>query len=179
MKLTPLGKMIIVVALLVAAFFSVRRFAPGLKTWALGKKGGEAHTETVDKGDFDALGNAPADPERGKGSEGVAPASGLGGSGKLDRPLVVGINTWAGHAPGIVANGGLDPSPAVDLQEEVRPRRRVRPPRGPGRQARRLHQGRHRHHVGHRRLLRREASSLAEQNIQAKSIIQAGLEPRR
>lgn len=30
MKLTPLGKVIIVVALLVAAFFSVRRFAPGL-----------------------------------------------------------------------------------------------------------------------------------------------------
>jgi len=30
MKLTPLGKAIIVVALLVAAFFSVRRFAPGL-----------------------------------------------------------------------------------------------------------------------------------------------------
>jgi outer membrane protein OmpA-like peptidoglycan-associated protein len=30
MKLTPLGKGIIVVALLVAAFFSVRRFAPGL-----------------------------------------------------------------------------------------------------------------------------------------------------
>ncbi len=29
MKLTPLGKAIIVVALLVAAFFSVRRFAPG------------------------------------------------------------------------------------------------------------------------------------------------------
>jgi len=30
MKLTPLGKVIIVVALLVAAFFSVRRFAPGV-----------------------------------------------------------------------------------------------------------------------------------------------------
>ncbi|HYN22288.1 MAG TPA: OmpA family protein [Thermoanaerobaculia bacterium] len=30
MKLTPFGKLIIVVALLVAAFFSIRRFAPGL-----------------------------------------------------------------------------------------------------------------------------------------------------
>jgi OOP family OmpA-OmpF porin len=30
MKLTPFGKLIVVVALLVAAFFSVRRFAPGL-----------------------------------------------------------------------------------------------------------------------------------------------------
>jgi len=111
MKLTPLGKALIVVALLVAAFFSVRRFAPGLKTWATGDKGSssEAKSETVDKGDFDALGNAPPDPERGKGSEGVSPASNLGG-GKLDRPLVVAINTWAGHAPGIVFNNGLDPN---------------------------------------------------------------------
>ena len=30
MKLTPLGKVIIVLALLVTAFFSVKRFAPGL-----------------------------------------------------------------------------------------------------------------------------------------------------
>ena len=33
-------------------------------------------------------------------------------TGKLSRPLVVAINTWAGHAPGIVFNGGLDPGPA-------------------------------------------------------------------
>jgi NitT/TauT family transport system substrate-binding protein len=113
MKLTPLGKAIIVVALLVAAFFAVRRFAPDLKIWATGDKGGRtaAKTETVDKGDFDALGNAPTDPERGKGSEGVSPVTNLGGGGKLDRPLVVAINTWAGHAPGIVFNGGMDPNP--------------------------------------------------------------------
>jgi NitT/TauT family transport system substrate-binding protein len=30
----------------------------------------------------------------------------------LSRPLVVAINTWAGHAPGIVFNGGLDPNPS-------------------------------------------------------------------
>ena len=42
-----------------------------------------------------------------RASTGVASAA-LGGGGKLGRPLVVGINTWAGHAPGIVANGGLD-----------------------------------------------------------------------
>ncbi|HEX9940416.1 MAG TPA: phosphate ABC transporter substrate-binding/OmpA family protein [Thermoanaerobaculia bacterium] len=111
MKLTPLGKVIIVLALLVAAFFAIRRFAPGLKTWATREKGASARTETVEKDDFDALRNAPADPERGKGSEGVSPASNLGGSGKLDRPLVVAINTWAGHAPGIVFNNGLDPNP--------------------------------------------------------------------
>ncbi|HSS77241.1 MAG TPA: hypothetical protein VLV54_10905, partial [Thermoanaerobaculia bacterium] len=34
MKVTPLGKAIIVLALLVAAFFSVRRFAPDLKRLA-------------------------------------------------------------------------------------------------------------------------------------------------
>ena len=27
--------------------------------------------------------------------------------GRLARKLIVGINTWAGHAPGIVANRGL------------------------------------------------------------------------
>jgi len=117
MKLTPLGKAIIVVALLVAAFFSVKRFAPDLKSWALGKKGKEAKTEAVEKGDFDALGNAPADPERGKGSEGVASGN-LGGSGKLDRPLVVAINTWAGHAPGIVFNNGLDPNAGSSYQRK-------------------------------------------------------------
>lgn len=114
MKLTPLGKVIIVLALLVAAFFAVRRFAPDLKIWAVGDKdgpGAEARNEAVDKDDFSALGDAPADPERGKGSEGVAAGNGLGGSGKLDRPLVVAINTWAGHAPGIVFNNGLDPNP--------------------------------------------------------------------
>jgi outer membrane protein OmpA-like peptidoglycan-associated protein/ABC-type amino acid transport substrate-binding protein len=111
MKLTPLGKIIIVMALIAAAFFSVRRFAPGLKHWAIGGKGGSgAKAETVNKDDFDALKNAPADPERGTGSEGVTPASNLGGSGKLDRPLVVAINTWAGHSPGIVFNNGLDPN---------------------------------------------------------------------
>lgn len=109
MKLTPLGKIIILVALLVAAFFAVRRFGPDLKSWAVGDKA-DARAETVDKGDFDALGDAPPDPERGTGSEGVAPAGSLGGSGKLDRPLVVAINTWAGHAPGIVFNNGLDPN---------------------------------------------------------------------
>jgi len=112
MKLTPLGKVIVVLALLVAAFFAVRRFAPGLKNWASDKAGvgSAAKNEGVDKDDFKNLGNAPADPERGKGSEGVTPASNLGGSGKLGRPLVVAINTWAGHSPGIVFNNGMDPN---------------------------------------------------------------------
>ncbi len=59
--------------------------------------------------DFDALKNAPADPGRNAGSTGVSPVS-LSTTGKLDRPLVVAINTWAGHAPGVVFNNGLDPN---------------------------------------------------------------------
>lgn len=109
MKLTPFGKLVVVLALLIAAFFAIRRFLPDLKSWATGDKG-EVRTETVDKDDFNALGDAPADPEHGRGSEGVTPASNIGG-GKLDRPLVVAINTWAGHAPGIVFNNGMDPNP--------------------------------------------------------------------
>ncbi|MBL8950838.1 MAG: OmpA family protein, partial [Myxococcaceae bacterium] len=38
--------------------------------------------------------------------------------GKLDRPLVVAINTWAGHAPGIVANGGLEPGSAASVYKK-------------------------------------------------------------
>ncbi len=60
------------------------------------------------KDDFDNLKGAPDDPGRGVGSTGVSTAA--VGAGKLDRPLVVGINTWAGHAPGIVYNGGMEPS---------------------------------------------------------------------
>src|SRR4051794_10002980 len=121
MKLTPLGKVIVVVALLVAAFFAVRRFLPDLKIWATGKKGDAgtaARNETVDKNDFNALGNAPPDPERGKGSEGVTPAASLGNGGKLDRPLVVAINTWAGHSPGIVFNNGMDPNPGSSYKKK-------------------------------------------------------------
>ncbi|MFL6262834.1 MAG: phosphate ABC transporter substrate-binding/OmpA family protein [Thermoanaerobaculia bacterium] len=121
MKLTPLGKVIVVLALLVAAFFAVRRFAPGLKTWAVGKKGDSgtmAKNEAVDKNDFNALGNAPPDPERGKGSEGVTPAANLGSGGKLGRPLVVAINTWAGHSPGIVYNNGMDPNPGSSYKKK-------------------------------------------------------------
>src|SRR6202163_133316 len=120
MKVTPLGKAIIVLALLVAAFFSVRRFAPDLKLWATGQKGSSsAKGEAVNKGDFDALKGAPPDPERGKGSEGVSPASNSSvGSGKLDRPLVVAINTWAGHSPGIVFNNGMDPNPGSNFKKK-------------------------------------------------------------
>ena len=83
-----------------------------VRKWAGAEKGAAAdRNAAVDAADFDALKNAPADAERGKGSEGVTGAA-LAGAGKLGRPLVVGINTWAGHAPGVVFNAGMDPSPA-------------------------------------------------------------------
>ncbi|HZF07863.1 MAG TPA: phosphate ABC transporter substrate-binding/OmpA family protein [Thermoanaerobaculia bacterium] len=120
MKLTPFAKIfvtLIILGVLGYAFWHYK--GASLKTWATGDKGAASgKTEAVGKGDFDALGHAPPDPERGKGSEGVAPASNLGGSGKLDRPLVVGINTWAGHSPGIVFNNGMDPNPGSQFKKK-------------------------------------------------------------
>ncbi|MSP62328.1 MAG: transporter substrate-binding domain-containing protein [Myxococcales bacterium] len=59
----------------------------------------------ITKDDFSQLKNTP-DPDRKSGVSGVQPANLT--PGKLNRKLVVGINTWAGHAPGIVANLGMD-----------------------------------------------------------------------
>ena len=42
----------------------------------------------------------------------------LGGAGTLSRPLVVAINTWAGHAPGIVFNGGLEAGPGSQYKQK-------------------------------------------------------------
>jgi NitT/TauT family transport system substrate-binding protein len=114
MKITPLGKVILVALGLAIIYFGVRNFAPDIKTWALGQKAEKPQatpSSAVDGNDFNGLNNAPPDPGRGKGSEGVATGQ-LGGTGKLSRTLVVGINTWAGHSPGIVYNGGLEPNPA-------------------------------------------------------------------
>src|SRR5271169_3062081 len=114
MKITPLGRAILVLLGLTIIFFGVRNFAPNIKQWALGQKadkGAAAGGGEVSSSDFGALKNAPPDPERGKGSSGVAAGS-LASAGKLKRPLVVGINTWAGHSPGIVYNAGLESNPA-------------------------------------------------------------------
>jgi outer membrane protein OmpA-like peptidoglycan-associated protein/ABC-type amino acid transport substrate-binding protein len=122
MRLTPFAKIFITVIILGVLGYAFWHYKGGnLKSWATTDKGASGATgksETVSKGDFDALGSAPPDPERGKGSEGVSPASNLGGSGKLDRPLVVGINTWAGHSPGIVFNNGLDPNPGSEFKKK-------------------------------------------------------------
>ena len=113
MKLTPFAKLFVTVVVLGVLGYAFWHYkGDTVRKWAGAEKGGgAASTSAVESTDFAALKNAPADAERGKGSEGVTGAA-LKGSGKLGRPLVVGINTWAGHAPGVVFNAGMDPSPA-------------------------------------------------------------------
>jgi NitT/TauT family transport system substrate-binding protein len=104
MRLTPLAKAFIAVVVLAVIGFATWHYkGDAIKEWA----GGERASNEDSKGDFDKLNNAPGDPARNAGSAGVGSAS--IGSGRLNRPLVVGINTWAGHAPGIVFNNGMEP----------------------------------------------------------------------
>src|SRR4051812_36108305 len=109
MKLTPFAKLFITAVIIAVVGYAFWHYkGHDVRQWAVGKTDGTATAATpVSSSDFAALKNAPPDPSRGAGGEGVTQAS-LSGSGKLGRPLVVAINTWAGHAPGIVFNGGLD-----------------------------------------------------------------------
>ncbi|HVF49258.1 MAG TPA: phosphate ABC transporter substrate-binding/OmpA family protein [Pyrinomonadaceae bacterium] len=107
MKLTPLAKVFISVVILGVLGYALWHYkGDALKRWAVGDKTGGG--EQIASGDFDKLKGAPTDPGRDVGSTGVNAVS--IGAGKLTRPLVVAINTWAGHAPGIVFNAGLEPS---------------------------------------------------------------------
>jgi NitT/TauT family transport system substrate-binding protein len=118
MKLTPVAKLfitVVVVAVLGYAFWHYR--GTDLRKWAVGDKPVAQTAEKPGVNDFDALKNAPPDPERGIGSTGVT-ATSLASGGKLSRTLVVGINTWAGHAPGVVFNGGMDPSAASNYKKK-------------------------------------------------------------
>jgi len=111
MKLTPFAKLFITVVILGVVGYAIYYYqGANVRKWAVGDKGAAEQTAApVSAQDFDALRNAPPDPSRGAGSAGVSPAA-LSSENKLNRQLVVAINTWAGHAPGIVFNGGLDPS---------------------------------------------------------------------
>jgi outer membrane protein OmpA-like peptidoglycan-associated protein/ABC-type amino acid transport substrate-binding protein len=107
MRLTPFAKLFITIVILAVvgyAFYTYR--GADIRKWAVGDKDSKP-AEQVSSTDFNALKNAPPDPARGTGSTGVSGTL-LGTTGRLSRPLVVAINTWAGHAPGIVFNGGLD-----------------------------------------------------------------------
>ena len=93
MKLTPFAKLfitLVVIAVLGYAFWHYR--GADLRRWAVGDKPAAETAEKPGVNDFDALKNAPPDPERGVGSTGVASTSLVSG-GKLPRTLVVGINT--------------------------------------------------------------------------------------
>jgi NitT/TauT family transport system substrate-binding protein len=111
MKLTPFAKLfitVVVIAVVGYVFWSYKGGA--VREWATGSRTEKPSASALTSQDFDALRNAPADPSRNAGSSGVS-ATSLGGSGRLSRPLVVAINTWAGHAPGIVFNDGLTAGP--------------------------------------------------------------------
>ncbi len=106
MKLTPLAKAFIAVVVVAVIGFATWHYkGDAIREWA----GGEKVSGEDSKGDFDKLKDSLSDPGRNVGSTGVSGAS--VGTGRLNRPLVVGINTWAGHAPGIVFNNGMDPNP--------------------------------------------------------------------
>ncbi|HYO63943.1 MAG TPA: phosphate ABC transporter substrate-binding/OmpA family protein [Pyrinomonadaceae bacterium] len=109
MKLTPLAKIFITVVILGVVGYALWHYkGDDIRRWAGGDDpGGRGQVES---GDFDKLKNAPGDPGRDVGSTGVNAIT--LGTGKINRPLVVAINTWAGHAPGIIFNGGMEPSAA-------------------------------------------------------------------
>src|SRR5262245_57988933 len=113
MRLTPFAKFFITVVIIAVVGYVVYDYkGADLRKWATGdKSGGSApsaapSSSELSPTDFSALKDAPKDPARDTGSAGVRTAS-LSITGKLKRPLVVAINTWAGHAPGVVFNNGL------------------------------------------------------------------------
>ncbi|MDQ3262657.1 MAG: phosphate ABC transporter substrate-binding/OmpA family protein [Myxococcota bacterium] len=115
MKLTPFGKLFIALVVLgVVGFVVFKRYGDQVKGWA--GAGEPRVTEAVTKEDFGGLGPLPDAPRDGKVE--VRAATPTLGSGKLNRPLKVAINTWAGHAPGIVANGGMNPGGAASLYKK-------------------------------------------------------------
>jgi outer membrane protein OmpA-like peptidoglycan-associated protein len=118
MKLTPFAKFFITVVVLAVVGYAAWHYKGAeIRKWATGnEKGQPAATSQVGSNDFDPLKNAPADPSRDAAVTGVSATS--VSAGKLNRPLVVAINTWAGHSPGIVFNNGLEPSDASSFRKK-------------------------------------------------------------
>ena len=119
MKLTPFGKLFIVlVALGVLGFVGYRKFGDQLKSWsgANTADAGTAGSADISKDDFTHISDGLSDAPRNGGLN--VNGGNAVGEAKLSRPLKVGINTWAGHAPGIVANGGLNPGAAASLYKK-------------------------------------------------------------
>ncbi|HEV8661443.1 MAG TPA: phosphate ABC transporter substrate-binding/OmpA family protein [Thermoanaerobaculia bacterium] len=120
MRLTPFAKFFITVVVLAVVGYAVYHYkGADVRKWAVGgEKQARQGSSEVSSSDFSALKNAPADPSRDAGANGVQPVN-LGGSGSLDRPLVVAINTWAGHSPGIVYNNGLEPNAGSNYRRQL------------------------------------------------------------
>ncbi len=120
MKLTPFGKLFIaLVALGVIGFVGFKKYGDQLRTWsgaAPKVDGPRAADADVSKADFDAANSGVTDAPRTGGLE-VKAGEALG-TKALNRTLKVGINTWAGHAPGIVANGGMKPGSPASLYKK-------------------------------------------------------------
>lgn len=132
MKLTPLAKVFItLVVLAVLGYTGWHYFQEEIRCWSSpekcaadvtgklaekkagqGQAGGES---SVTRDDFTDLNKAPPDP--GKAGVGAVAGAEVTG-GKLDRPLIVAINTWAGHAPGLVANLGLQAGKAASIYKQ-------------------------------------------------------------
>ncbi len=127
MKLTPFGKLfILLVALGVIGFVVYKKFGDeigeGVRKWSgaapkTGPDGTPTKVEEVTKDDFAGINRDIVDAPR-TGSVAVNGNNAAVGTGTLNRPLVVGINTWAGHAPGLVANGGREPGHASSLYKK-------------------------------------------------------------
>ena len=103
MKLTPFAKFFITVVILAVVGYAAYHYkGRDIRKWATGsEKAQQTGSTAVTNNDFDALKNAPADPSRDATVSGVSGVS--VNAGKLNRPLVVAINTWAGHSPALSA----------------------------------------------------------------------------
>lgn len=126
MKLTPFGKLFIaLVALGVIGFIGWKKYGDEIRAWSgAGPKTGTTGTNgtgtgtggDVTKDDFANIHSGLNDAPR-NGNMNVQAGNALPDKA-LSRPLKVGINTWAGHAPGIVANGGMKPGSAASIYKK-------------------------------------------------------------
>jgi outer membrane protein OmpA-like peptidoglycan-associated protein/ABC-type taurine transport system substrate-binding protein len=127
MKLTPFGKLFIaLVAFGVIGFIAWKKYGTEIRQWAGAQAPAAGGTSgggltgpggDVSKDDFNAVNKDLVDAPR----TGEVPVKGgdmAVADKKLSRPLRVAINTWAGHAPGIVANGGLGTGSPASLYKK-------------------------------------------------------------
>jgi NitT/TauT family transport system substrate-binding protein len=111
---------IALVAFLVIGFVAFKKYGDDLRNWAGAAPktpdGQKAVAPDVTKDDFNAV-NAGLNDAPREGGQQVNGNAAVGAT-MLNRPLKVGINTWAGHAPGIVANGGMKVGAASSLYKK-------------------------------------------------------------